>query len=525
MSETTTSSLGNAITALGLEDEFLVNGELKNFPLVERVRIASDIVSEKLRIGRWQTVIRMIYGGLGKADALYEGDYDQLREDIFRSAIEHPEHSRRVDKEAIDALAKAGENDLLYRLATTIQFADDDNFIEVSRRIGPTYFTHDEEGTEKLRVLHGISGRRALEMGKYDSALVHFSKAEDMEGLAKIFDIIADREFGYVSRDLLIKVARSDPEHEESRLKKIILNCGTDHGLRTLEAFELYKKHNVTLTDEEKESLHEKIAKQVRGYEIEKLSPEDPENEKLQLLWAKRNTKSDPQTAYAIFVRQDFNGSQIMSAVRSGLEMERYNNEGRVLNVNRINENHLRRVYKLKSTSPKIKARIASHLKDMDGLQELSRQARDNGDFDTAYRLWVEGDGDLDSGYIGDIRAQIIADMEKVYLSTHFLDGSDLVGKIQVYDILMGQEDGEGVDDLRKIHDLALDIGDEERTQRVREAMVGVSPTWALETFIGYSSEEGVHDEKGVDYVLGVVADEHGVEQKTLRGLVDKYQI
>ena len=51
------SNLGRALTILGLEDKFLSNGELSNFPLLERGKIANDIISEKLNHGRWEKVV------------------------------------------------------------------------------------------------------------------------------------------------------------------------------------------------------------------------------------------------------------------------------------------------------------------------------------------------------------------------------------------------------------------------------------------------------------------------------------
>ena len=56
MTDTQTPNLGGALTALGLEDKFLANGELTNFPLLERGRLANAIIDEKLKAGKWQTL-------------------------------------------------------------------------------------------------------------------------------------------------------------------------------------------------------------------------------------------------------------------------------------------------------------------------------------------------------------------------------------------------------------------------------------------------------------------------------------
>ena len=79
------SNLGNALTALGLENQFLSNGELSNFPLVERGRIANGIIAEKLRLGRWEGVVQMMYAYKVADRMCINYPYSRFTKPIFQS--------------------------------------------------------------------------------------------------------------------------------------------------------------------------------------------------------------------------------------------------------------------------------------------------------------------------------------------------------------------------------------------------------------------------------------------------------
>ena len=101
-----------------------------------------------------------------------------------------------------------------------------------------------------------------------------------------------------------------------------------------------------------------------------------------------------------------------------------------------------------------------------------------------------------------------------------FLNKSDIAGKTEAYNTLMQTNDLHNYDEA---HELALSLVDETLIQGAREAMIGVNPKWALRRFLGYDHEK-IKDSPGVDYVLGIVASQHGVDQGDLRHLVDSYR-
>lgn len=520
----TTENLGAALTVLGLEDEFLANGQLTTFPLLERGRIATTIVDEKLRLGRWETVIQMIYGGFGKADALFEGDRAQLRERILASLQQHPRTHHSFGQKTLDALVRANEIDLLFKLGTSIPL-DYESFNNLMRSIPSEYLKDAVHGEERTRDFHKIAGKRALDEKEYGDALRHFTAIKDTASIATIFEqTMANQDS---SLGLLESIALSDQAQREARLQQIVQYClavnpnvSRREG-EAVEVFEMVRKQGIVLSDEQKAVLHARIAKEARTYDFDnKKIGKDPT---LLLMWAKEHATTDPRHAYEIFKEQGFEGDEVLQAVREGLALEHYKNEHRVLEPYQVTELHLRRVYE--SAPFKVQVRIACHLRDKQKLQDLSRRAKKRGKFEDAYRFWVSGEGDMNGKYITAIRERLIRDAMKNdhdYMNMSFLADNDREGHIRAFDALMAQTENDKRH-LEVAHGLAFKMGDEERTQRARERMFACSPEWALGCF-GRKSRSDARDEKGINYVINTIASQHGVAPSTLKDLVVKYQ-
>jgi len=517
MVEKRTSNLGNALTALGLEDVFLSNGELSRFPLVERGRITNGIIAEKLRLGRWQSVIDMIYGGSGNASALFDGDRDALKAGILKSATEHYS-GKGITQTTIDALVKSGESDLLFTIATSANSSYEE-FTEISGHIDSSYFTDAKHGAERSQRLHDIAGKLALREKRFDSAYRHFSKIGDADSINGVFDAALDIQDRHSSRTLLEEIALSDSSQKDERLRRIVLKSISEKDrFNPLAIFELANKHGVKLSYEEKAKLQKRLADSLSRYDVEKKLGDHPDEK---LLWAKRHAKDEPRAAYKIFTQQGYDGTPVVAAVQSGLSMERYKNEERALKASSVSETHLRRAYQTASFD--VKVQIASHLKETKGLQELSKQAHESGDLKTAYRLWVAGGGNLGNDYITEIRTALIKDgIENRFGYMHDIDGSDTKGMVMAYDTLMETDKGKRPDNLREAYEIAITLEDEDRTQKAREAMIAINPKWAIWNFA--SPRGGIKDETGLDYALGFVASKYGADSVELRSLFDKYQ-
>jgi len=515
------ANLGSALTALGLEDKFLSSGELSNFSLVERGRIANGIIAEKLRLGRWEAVVRMIYGEFGKIDVLYDGDRNELRERIVKSATEHSK-SAQLGEETLEALFEAGENDLIFRLATNVSTLNYKDFNAAVRYVSSDYFSDAEQGDQRKIKLHQIAASKAMKEREYDSAFNHLSEIGDIEGIGQVFEATLEDRDRWHSGELLEKILLSDDSRKDERLKRIVLSSISEKsGLDPLVAFELYKKYGNDLSSQEAKTLQvklvESLAESASGYDINRIFIDNPE---VRLLWAEKHAKDEPRVAYSIFRQQEFDGTSVIVAVQEGLSLGSYQNEERALSTSEVAEAHLRRAYETASFD--IRVKIASHLKDSGELQRLSKQAQENGALSLAYRLWVTGGGSLEGKYIDRIRTSLIADgINNRFGSMNFLEKSDARGFAEAYDTLMQTDKGVRTDNLRLAYEIALDLRDEERVQRAREEIVATNIEWAIHKFT--SGIRG-NDDKGLDYVLGIVASQHRVEQRELKRLVEKYQ-
>lgn len=527
MTDTQTPNLGGALTALGLEDKFLANGQLSTFPLVERGRLANDIIAEKLRLGRWQTVVQMIYGGLGKADALFEGDRNELKDRIVAAAQQHA--NAEMTSSTLDTLVRAKEHDLLFRLATNTSLGYED-LMTVVGNIPTQYFKDDTEGLQKRQRLEKAAGQRALTERKYGAAVRHFREIGDTTSLTTLFDEAWNSSYPHVDINVLEAIAVSDPAQKDNRLKEIVsryLTEEVDHKqnylVNAIRLFKLVKQHSVGLSPEQKATLQERVVKEASRYQFEG-DQELATEQELLLPWAKHHATSQPRDAYKIFVDAGFEGAEVVKAVQAGLDLERHQNDHRVLETSQVKESHLRQAYE--SAPFGVQVKIAHALKDGEKLQSLSKKAaKRSNEKSYAYHLWIAGQGDLSGEYITTLRAQLIKEEIKTHGLFGFLDITDKQGMTQAYDAIM-QHQASGkpnVKLIREAHELALRIGDEERMQRTREILFSISPSSALEVFQRGNSIR-TRDEKGIEYVLSTVASQHGVPQSTLRDLVAKYR-
>jgi len=525
MTDTQTPNLGGALTALGLEDKFLANGELTNFPLLERGRLANAIIDEKLKAGKWQTVVAMIYGGLGKADALFEGDRNELKARIVTAAQQHTKSE--ITSRTLETLVKAKEHELLFRLATNTSLGYDD-LMAVLSHIPAQYFKEDPQGTQKRQTIDQAAGQRALAEKKYAAAVSHFAAIGDTANLTTLFDQAISSDDSNVDIRMLEAIAVSDPSQKETRLQAIVSKyltgeevdpTQTRRGIGTLTMFKFVKVHGVELSPEQKATLYKRVVEEAQRYQFEK-NQELATEQELLLPWARHHAISQPLEAYRVFVATGFEGDEVVAAVQAGLALERYRNEHRALDTSQVTEPHLKRAYE--GAPFEVQVRIAYRLKDEPKLQDLSKRANKKGKFDEAYRHWVAGRGSLDGEYIARIRTKLIDDVvKKGYGYVSFLATNDHAGQVEAFEALMAQGTGKG-NHLDKAHELAFTMGDEARTQRAREAMFSVNPAWALGFFKGNSSRK--RDERGIDYVVNAVASQQGVEPSTLRELAIKYQ-
>jgi len=526
MARTTTENLGAALTALGLEDKFLSNGELALFPLVERGRIANSILAEKLRRGRWQGVIEMIYGGVGKADALFEGDREQLKRDIVESAKKDREGSSRgyINRvsAAVKVLKEKKEDDLLFALATSVQM-EDPEFEDAVGAIQDSYFRDPVQGQERLRVIDRMRGQMALRNEKYLDAAQFFKRAGDQEQVEAMWDRFFSQEhpcLSYPEEDgirQLEEIALSNEEKRESRLKKLVLEIASGNfANEPLEALRLYREHKVQLTEQEKKVFYEAVASKLHAYQIKEHVKDDRE---LALLWAQRHAKSDPIEVYQIFLRMGYEGNEVVSAVLAGLTHGRE----KKLDIGSVKEEHLRKAYK--KLPFEFKVFVASHLKDKGALRELSKTAKEKGNFGRAYDLWVAGGGNLSEKYIDQVRQELIKGCLRKERKFFWHPAcADNLGRAQLYEALV--EDGRkaknpqvAFERFEEAYDLVVNNNDEPRVQTARKHMISINSRQAIDHF----SRPKQPDRAGIDQAVAVISEEYATDPETLRRFLTKY--
>ncbi len=534
MPETKITNLGRAITRLGLEDRFLSNGELQNYPLAERVALANDIISEKLALGRWSTVVNMIWGGFGKADVLYDGDRSLLKREILQSALKsnpNSDEAMAMDP-ALETLAKAGEYDFLLELATQNPQNSYEDITKITNRIPNSYFQGSEEGRMKNKKLCQLKGKKALREKRYREAFVNLFGVGDEKSVEKIFETVISSQgkIEDVSSDypieLLRDIALSSRDKKDERLKRILLEVASDRiYVRAETAMNIFREHRVPLDEKERQTFYEFMAAKLSKWDIERKFGEDSE---LSLLWARKHSDSEPKAAYQIFRKQKYDGEEIKTAVLNGLKLDEKRDDG--MTVSEVSPEHLRMVYD--QVPFEVQISISERLKDRNELSRLSNVAKEKGDLRTAYNLWVRAGNGFDSAYMDNIRGQMIRksieeSLESTISSPHlfFIHPNDSRGHTQAFDALMetslnAKRKG-GL--LSVAHELALRHDSDGRLEKVRREMVAVNPRWALYQFSSGRDEQ--RDSVGYDYALTAIAKEEGVEKEQLRTVIGKYGI
>jgi len=530
--ESEESNLGNAIVNLNIEDSYLANGELNQLGLDQRVEVVNQMISRKLELGRWESVIQMVYGDLGKAGALFRDPIETLNQRIIDSAVKH-HGGECLDGKVVDTLSKE-QGDFLLKLASSLPSLDRGGFCETAYKMWDSYFEDTEKGGQRKKTFHEIAGQKALAEKDYFSAAKDFEAAEDRDNLGLVLETILSSE----NRDeypleLIDMVGRHFPERGEELLRERILSHSTENGISAKSAYELARDCHVKLTKEQQQRLD--------SYLADSLSEKELKGHKywfgcdFKLLWAKKHRKDNPRAAYRIFTDigcsgrlEPYEGKEVLEAVveglRLGLEGEDrllgalHPGSSKALYPGNIQREHLEAVYDKLPFNTRFA--IAEHQDDKDKLMKLSREAEEKGNHQIAYNIWIKAEGSLDDAFFKQVRGEIIKqglDPKETYFKGH-LDSRDIAGRQEVCDAFMRRRSTEN---LRIAYNFAKSINDEQRTQKARQKIVARGPREAYRFFQGFSQRE--RDETGIDLAVAVIAKEQGVSAEQLKPLVEKY--
>jgi len=387
-------NFGRAITALGLENRLLYGEDFLDFSLKQRGKILGAVIGEKLELGRWESVIEIVYGAPNPLRNLFDGNREELKKRIFESAVKNPSWG---DK---DLLAKLGD-DYIFKIAILPQISYE-KFKEVIGLVGDSYFEDGEKGDERRRTLCKVRGEKALKEREWGTALDNFEEIDYQEGLEELFDaFMVETDGKKAGVSARIARALSDETQRQNALRKIVLESGAD----PLTKFKIYNNCDVSLTDKELQKLYRAVARKASSGSLDALNA----GWELRLMWAERHARSDPKEAYGI-LRESERGYENAAKIRSviaGLEREINSRSGGRgeggSEVSEIEVTDLKEAYEKASFD--VKAVIAKYLWREEGfgvkLRGLSEEAYKRGnseegdskmeDFKQAYELWWGG--------------------------------------------------------------------------------------------------------------------------------------
>jgi len=553
MAEATTQpeTLAKTLLYLGIDGTFLKSGELQKLPRDARGRVVDEMIDQKLTAGRWQGVVEMIFGGIGKADVLYGGDLEELRGRIIDSVKILP--SQDIGADVLEILKEKQERELLYGIAMA---SERFSFNNIEGIVSPL-FEDPEKGAEREKEFHTRAARLYFEGGNYRSALEHFVAIQDSDGVTDVFEkglakIIEERYVEDETRRFVLDAAVYNPEHKNERLRRFILTT-LEGGISIREAFNLFKGHDVQLTEEERTALYDSAAANFSSHDLTEWADDytgrgrdrkqveiDPV---LSLLWARKHAEERPEESYTIFTNQGYEGPEVLRAARRGLEIELehpHEKYASSLSAHNISQEHLRAVY---SEVPlRLRKDIAILLREhedfnyRESLQQISREAEEEGNLELAYDCWSLGGGDEET--LTKIRSNLIQrDLDKANESKfgsprlHFLNRLDRVGYKLAIDSLVetAPASKRPFEFMERAHELAM-LGTGEQIDNIRRGLVEMDTIRALKVFMGSSylyrregEEREMDDPEGFNYALGVMAQQQEISVDDLRPLVEKY--
>jgi hypothetical protein len=498
------TNLGRAVASLGLDSEFLSKGGLESFSVPEKSQLVNGIVDKNLKGGKWLAVVDMIYKDSSNIGVLYGGDRSELEDRILESAQRCPES---FIGETIGTLKNKGEQELLFRLATEAPF-DYKTLQSLSNSIRD-YLSDHEQGEQRIKKLNSVLGNAAFKCKEFGDALRYFERVENTEGIGKIFEeLVFGEEYGHYREDIGERAALADPTQKESRLKRLVLGAIRKRNISPWKAFQIFKKYDVPISLLERSILYNRAAEKISTHEIEEANDLE-----LSLLWAKKHTDTHPKEAYSILNKEEPNGEDVLKAASSGIKYDSdfQRREYYGLSLDKISKAHLK---KLLSKAPfDIRVKIARHFEDGKALKSLSRKALKGKNLYEAYNLWVEGKGNPKDPDMSKVRTKLIT--KRISGSEYrFLNfKEDPVGAAEYYDALMN------AGDFKEAHEVALDLGDEERAQRTREKILKGDLEKALSFFMSC----GIKDEKGIKHVMEKTAETHNVPIELVKEMIEKH--
>ncbi len=520
---------GRFLSALSLEEQVLADGVLPNSPVMERLSLVKGILTGLLEQGRWQDAVQRVYTDGSIVRGLFDGDWADFRQGVLESAKRKGDGY--LSKETVDLLLRHKESSLLYNLITELPvgegLADDlleNEDLNISKQQRQQAYSSLGQRMLKEKDLLGKSP-------KYQQAYRYFVKADDRDAIDLLYQTLFNKirlggvdEAKEVDINLLISMAEFNLEKAPERVEQVVsallsrpelLPERWDNRTAT-QVYELARKYKIPLPPQDKRTLMTVLAKGLAEWDLERLK--DPE---LSLLWAQHHAEKCPSKAYAIFLKQNYEGEEVLTAVKSGLTGSQYK-----LELTAIRKKDLEAAYS--SLPLGVRVAIAADLKDQEKLRELSRELvkksspNDYHALTAAYRLWLEGNGKKDDPYFINLRTTLI---EKELSGVNpsfpfgpsftFLDRDDQAGQREAFALVLERFPVSA-------YNLAARIEDETLLQQARQGIVARNPVQALRYFQGEGTSRIEKDSVGLELALTALEQKYKIPRQRIEQYLEK---
>ncbi len=502
---------GRLLATLRLEDKILANGELPGMALAERSSLVRGILLGLMEQDRIEEAIKLVYQP-GPARALFDGDNAGFAENVLTSA---KQHQRRVfGYEVIELLAKNKQTDLLYKIATELPLKDE-CLEQVVQEV------QAELPEQQRAALYNELAERSFRAGNLGDAAGYFRKSNNQDALNSLQEKLMEKPAEHF--DLLVKLVSASPEGRTERLTELVRGVLQQPADRNEDQFYklciLWKRQQLPLERGEVQQIKERLASSSSYPDPERLSYYGfyhyEERQEIALLWAKKKATEDPTRAYFIFRNEKYDGPEVLTAVRSGLEraLKRGERDSEAIsNLNAVEKEHLRAL--LPTVPRELQAILAEHLGEDELLLTLSKEYAAENDTQNAYKLWIRGGGDQHDPYLTDLRQKLIEQEfgKEGNPSTLFLEREDGVGQRMVYDRLI-------IKFPKDAYEIAQHLDDQQLLEQARWGIVEQDPFRAVRFF---RFNTGQSDNRGIELAARKIAEKYAVPAETVLGYLQR---
>ena len=445
--------LGELVASLGLEDKvigtkghcdqrIITNEALSQQRLATKAEFLQGLVDGLLAKGNWKKVVDLVFRKSSVSE-LYEDDKLQLLQrikDVVKPTDLKIDRDRDIEGiETIGLLIQNGGAQVVYELALRPDFdyrVSEALICRVQKALGEeTYKTGLKTIATRIQKEHPAE------------ALRFFEAIADYQSIGELYKTLMT-DFSLDNLSLLVKIERESWRFQSrvvaKGIKEIVEKSLHEEGRDQHKElgkylFSLILDRSITLSQDDQAELRRLTILSLDRYDfnpertISTCRGEKKEPYKdLELDWAKVHWQKEPIFAYALFLAHNYEGQEVIDCAEKAFREMHEQSKHYSPNQDKINISldHLA-VLLSRFTPEEIELRKAVALEikyTLDGkknlderttatletarteLRSLSLKYKAEGEMETSYKLWFEGNGHDGDAEIQDVREQLIAE-------------------------------------------------------------------------------------------------------------------